>query len=68
MAAIFGDKGWWLWTAVPIYSVWAAYSTFGSMRQGMSGITGQSSDNPGGPVSNRQKKIEKRGGQKVQYR
>ena len=67
-AIIFGDKAWWLWMAIPIYSVWAAYSTFGSMRQGMAGMAGQGSDGTNGAVSNRQKKIEKRGGQKVQYR
>ena len=68
MAAIFGDRGWWLWAVIPIYSVWAAYTTFGSMRQGIAGMAGQDDGGTSGAVSNRQKKIEKRGGQKVQYR
>lgn len=55
--------------AIPLYSVWLAYTTFGGMRQGMAGMAGA-----GDPVlagsegSNRQKKMEKRGGQRVQYR
>lgn len=68
VAAIFGDRAWWLWVAIPLYSVWLAYSTFGSVRQGMAGLSGQNSGDANGPVSNRQKKLEKRGGQKVQYR
>ena len=67
-AAVLGDVGWWLWTIIPLYSAWLAYTTFGSMRQGMANMMGQNSGEGGGPTSNRQKKLEKRGGQKVQYR
>lgn len=70
-ASLFGDKAWWMWMAIPAYSGWLAYSTFGGMRQGMAGLAGHSeagnSANSDG-ASNRQKKLEKRGGQKVQYR
>jgi hypothetical protein len=70
MAAIFGDKAWWMWIAVPLYSIWLAYSTFGGMRRGLTALTGQGAEGNAhtGAVSNRQKKLEKRGGQKVQYR
>ena len=70
LATVFGDKAWWMWAVVPLYSIWLGYSTFGSVRQGMAGLTGQGfdrSDASYSGTSNRQKKIEKRG-QKVQYR
>ncbi|KAI9706475.1 MAG: hypothetical protein M1836_003481 [Candelina mexicana] len=69
-AAMFGDRAWWMWLIIPMYSAWLAYTTFGGMRQGMVG-TAKVSDGvqPGAQGgSNRQKKLEKRGGQKVQYR
>ena len=70
VASVFGDKAWWMWLAIPLYSVWLAYSTFGSVRQGMAGIAGAGGDAeaPASATSNRQKKMEKRGGQKMQYR
>jgi len=70
LAAIFGDRAWWAWAAIPLYSMWLAYSTFGSVRQGMAGLTGQGTESvdDSGPSSNRQKKLEKRGGQRMQYR
>ncbi|MCJ1388272.1 hypothetical protein MMC18_001117 [Xylographa bjoerkii] len=70
LASVFGDKAWWMWAAIPLYSVWLAYSTFGSVRQGMAGLSGQGGEGetPNGATSNRQRKLEKRGGQKVQYR
>ncbi|MCJ1377626.1 hypothetical protein MMC17_000721 [Xylographa soralifera] len=70
LASVFGDRAWWMWAAIPLYSVWLAYSTFGSVRQGIAGLLGQGaeSETPNGATSNRQRKLEKRGGQKVQYR
>jgi hypothetical protein len=56
--------------AIPLYSVWLAYTTFGGIRQGMAGMAG-AGDRAlagGSEGSNRQKKMEKRGGQRVQYR
>ncbi|KAI9723309.1 MAG: hypothetical protein M1812_001192 [Candelaria pacifica] len=70
VAALFGDKAWYMWLVIPIYSAWLAYTTFGGMRQGMAGLAGtENGVQPGAQGgSNRQKKLEKRGGQKVQYR
>ncbi|MCJ1410624.1 hypothetical protein MMC19_004710 [Ptychographa xylographoides] len=70
LSSVIGDKAWWAWMAIPIYSAYLAFSTFGSMRQGMAGLTGQGGEGEDttGVTSNRQKKLEKRGGQKVQYR
>ena len=76
LASIFGEKAWWLWTAIPLYSAWLGFTTFGSMREsmagmaGMAGLASQNSDvaDASGATSNRQKKLEKRGGQRVQYR
>ncbi|KAL8668573.1 MAG: hypothetical protein Q9168_006801 [Polycauliona sp. 1 TL-2023] len=69
-AAILGDKAWWGYIVVPVYSVWLAWTTFGGMRKGMAGMGGQDGgvEPANGATSNRQKKQEKRGGQKVQYR
>ncbi|KAL8736992.1 MAG: hypothetical protein Q9181_002132 [Wetmoreana brouardii] len=70
VAAIFGNKAWYGWIIVPVYSVWLAWTTFGGMREGMAGMAGANSggDAANGPTSHRQKKLEKRGGQKMQYR
>ena len=68
-AAFLGNKAWWMYTVVPLYSIWIASSTILNMRQGMAGLAGQpggSGDNGG--ESKRQKKLEKRGGQKIQNR
>lgn len=63
--------------AVPLYSAYLAYSTFTGARQGLAGMMGgvqaQEADGRGsasgsGATSKRQQKMEKRGGQKVQYR
>lgn len=56
---------------IPVYGAWLAYTTFGSVRKGMSGLAGQGGEDGvanGAATSNRQRKIEKRGGQKMQYR
>lgn len=70
-ATLFGNNAWWLWAVIPLYSLWLAYTTFGGMKQSMGGMMGQgagSEESNNGNISNRQKKLEKRGGQKVQYR
>lgn len=68
-AAFLGNKAWIMYAVVPIYSMWMASSMFMNMRQGMAGMTVQG-DVAGEGVreSKRQKKLEKRGGQKIQYR
>jgi len=70
--AVLGDWVWWGYIVVPLYSLWLAYTTFTGARQGLAGITGGNSAagsgaDPAGQ-SKRQAKLEKRGGQKVQYR
>lgn len=68
-AAIVGNRAWWMYIVVPAYSMWAASSTILSMRQGMAGMAGQGQGNGEGMgESKRQKKMEKRGGQKIQNR
>ncbi|MCJ1364659.1 hypothetical protein MMC16_003774 [Acarospora aff. strigata] len=70
IASVLGNKAWWMWTAIPLYSAWLAYTTFGGMRQGLAGMTGAGDQPPAGGSggSNRQRKMEKRGGQRTQYR
>jgi hypothetical protein len=67
---IFGDRAWWLWTVIPLYSGWLAWTTFTGMRTGFAGMgdaVGQGGESAVAE-SKRQKKLEKRGGQRVQYR
>ena len=68
VTSVFGNRAWWLWGVIPLYSLWLAYTTFGGMRQTMAGMTGQGGAADGEGTSNRQKKMEKRGGQRTQYR
>ncbi|KAL4791149.1 hypothetical protein BDV19DRAFT_314760 [Aspergillus venezuelensis] len=69
---VFGDRAWWLWGVVPVYSVWLAYSTVMGVKGGLSGFGGGEGGEGGavgsGAESKRQKKMEKRGGRGVQYR
>ena len=53
-----------------MYSTYLAFTTFGNMRQGMAGMAGQDGRDQveGDAVSNRQKKVTKRGEQKMRYR
>lgn len=65
---VFGDRAWWLWVVVPLYSVWLAYTTFTGMRSGLAGMGGGAPDDTPVGESKRQKKMENRGGQRAQYR
>jgi hypothetical protein len=70
---LFGDRAWWLWVVIPGYSAWLAYSMVTGMRSGLAGLgggdaAGAGTGTAGGAESKRQRKMEKRGGQKVQYR
>ncbi|KAL1957230.1 hypothetical protein VTO42DRAFT_6264 [Malbranchea cinnamomea] len=63
---LFGDRAWWLWIAVPLYSVYLGVSTVMGLRKGF--LPGMVDDAvPVGGESKRQKKLEKRG-QRVKYR
>ena len=61
-----------MYAAVPVYSAWMASTVLLNLRKGMTGMTGQGNSAgegiEGSGDSKRQKKLEKRGGQKVQYR
>ena len=61
-----------MYSVVPAYAIWMAVTTAMGMRKGMAGMAGQSDsgsqDADASGDSKRQKKLEKRGGQKVQYR
>ena len=68
-AAMVGDKAWWMYAVVPAYSVWVASTTIMGMRKGIAGPIDATAQEPdAGGDSKRQRKLEKRGGQKVQYR
>ena len=66
-AGVFGNRIWWFWAFVPIYGAYLAFTTYKSMSQGMAGMSGQK-EGIDTATSNRQKKLEKRGGQRMQYR
>jgi hypothetical protein len=55
---------------IPLYGAYSAYTTYASMRKGFGGLAGDQGEDTGASsgVSKRQQKMEKRGGQKVQYR
>lgn len=65
---VFGDRAWWLWIVVPLYSIWLAWTTFMGMKSGLAGMGGAGEADGMVAESKRQKKLEKRGGQRVQYR
>jgi hypothetical protein len=71
LVIVFGNRAWWLYLAVPAYLVYLAAIAVGGMK-GMLGGTGPAGGDGTavGPEaeSKRQKKMEKRGGQKVAYR
>ncbi|KAH7392438.1 hypothetical protein DE146DRAFT_140951 [Phaeosphaeria sp. MPI-PUGE-AT-0046c] len=64
--AVTGDRAWWLWGVIPLYSVYAAWTTYRGMSGGYTDAAGV--PQPGAATSKRQAKMEKRGGQKVAYR
>lgn len=68
IAAVFGNKAWWAYLAVPVYSAYLAFTTFTGARKSLSGLGGASDGGSVGTQSKRQAKMEKKGGQKVQYR
>ncbi|KAL8928762.1 MAG: hypothetical protein Q9208_001540 [Pyrenodesmia sp. 3 TL-2023] len=67
VAGLFGDKAWWGYLVVPVYSLWLAWTTFGSMKEGILGMAGGGGTGgaANGGTSNRQRKMEKRSGQKM---
>ncbi|KAF2103786.1 hypothetical protein NA57DRAFT_62647 [Rhizodiscina lignyota] len=71
LVSLLGDWAWWLWAIIPLYSAYLAYTTFTGARQSMAGLAGSGGGDDGASASQgskRQQKMEKRGGQKVQYR
>ncbi|KAH8153146.1 uncharacterized protein LAJ45_02733 [Morchella importuna] len=71
LVGVAGEWAWWLWTIVPAYAGYLAFSTYNGMRNGlMPGMPAAPEGPPSAPaagMSNRQKKSEKRGGQKIRY-
>jgi hypothetical protein len=72
LVILFGNRAWWLYAVVPAYSVYLAATTVGSIK-GILGGMGAGGGGEGAGAgseaeSKRQKKMEKRSGQKVIYR
>ncbi|KAG9584862.1 hypothetical protein KCU77_g9682, partial [Aureobasidium melanogenum] len=66
---LLGDWAWWFFAVIPLYSAWLAYTTFTGARQGLMGGGAMPAEGASsGTQSKRQQKMEKRGGQKMQYR
>jgi len=69
LVVLLGDRAWWLYLVVPAYSVYAVATTVGGLKGMLSGLGGAGSEGDGAmSQSSRQKKMEKRGGQRVAYR
>jgi SRP-independent targeting protein 2/TMEM208 len=62
---VFGNRAWWLYLAVPGYAIYAAISTATGLKGMLGSMAGAGSE--GEVQSNRQKKMEQRGGQTVKY-
>lgn len=67
LVALVGDRAWWLYLAVPAYTVYLLVTTWGKVKGGVGGLMGQGDENLASQ-SKRQAKLEKRGGQRMQYR
>lgn len=70
---LFNNRAWWFYLAVPLWSAYLAWSTFFGIKNGLAGLGGANEGTPvggagAGGSSKRQQKLEKRGGQRVQYR
>ena len=72
LAAVLGDKAWWAMVVVPCYSAWLGWVVVKGGMPGMPGMpgmgTGRQDDGGGEGQSKRQGKMEKRGGQRMNYR
>lgn len=70
LVVFLGNRGWYLYVVVPIYAIYLAVTTFTGVRKSLGGLAGGPAGDEGSEAaaSNRQKKLEKRGGQKMSYR
>jgi len=66
LVGLLGDWAWSFWAVVPLYGAYAAWTTYSGMRGGYTDAAGV--PQPGAATSKRQAKMEKRGGQRMQYR
>jgi len=57
---VFGNRAWWLYLVVPGYAIYVAVTTASGLKATLGGIAG--AGGAGEVQSNRQKKMEKRGG------
>jgi hypothetical protein len=71
LVILFGNRAWWLYLAVPAYSVYTAATTIGGVKgmlQGLGGAGAEGETAGAGGQSKREAKREKRGqGQRVAY-
>jgi hypothetical protein len=65
LAAVLGDGAWWCMVVVPAYSAYALWNVYTGMRGGFTDAAGAPQPEA---QSKRQAKMEKRGGQKMQFR
>lgn len=65
LVIIFGNRAWWLYIVVPGYAVFALATTASGLKNMLGGMAGAGGEPEA--QSNRQKKMEKRGGQRVAY-
>ena len=65
LVLLFGNRMWWLYLVVPAYAIYAAITTASGLKGMLGGMGGAGAEPEA--QSNRQKKMEKKGGQKVAY-
>ena len=66
---VLGNWAWWFYLVVPGYAAYAVATTVGGLKGMMSGMGGAAEGDASAQStgSKRQAKMERRGGQKVQY-
>lgn len=65
LVAVSGNWAWWLYLVVPGYAIFAIVTTASGLKGMMGGMAGAAAEPDS--QSNRQKKMDKRGGPRVAY-
>jgi SRP-independent targeting protein 2/TMEM208 len=65
LVMLLGNRMWWLYLIVPAYAIFAIVTTASGLKGMLGGMAGAAGESD--VQSNRQKKMEKRGGQRVAY-
>lgn len=70
LVAVLGGRLWWAYILVPAYAAYKGVTTLTGVKNLIGGVSAGKNQDTGADTaqSNRQKKLEKRGGQRTVYR